>query len=493
VSSITHVERDRKFSTASTKISTSFASQSHAETEKERRTREAEREKAAAAEALQVVATSPAPAAKEQEKGKGKGKTPKNTSKPNSPIDLADTTVGKSPGQLANALTMVWGSQSKAATPAASPFPPSRSVGPTTPKHEAPPPPESRKSTRRNSELKFSTPATPALGEANSYFSDPPAEEVQEHALVSRSLALEVPPQDTSYPEETTEHTPADTVPPEQLTSGTPGDLAVSAQLVESTAEQTSEFSAFQLSSNTLEADSTPGVFDTFGADDEPPPEASAGTGFGGGWGSWGSTTEATDAKTTDTKPAPAPTSWGGPSWSFPSFGAGSLAMGFGGDDTTKEIELDKLQSTAEHSNGELPDAAPPEPSVETVPVGVDSVGAVTTEGLGDLAAELAAEQLAAELALAPAEQSVVPVEQPVEEQPPEEAPAPAEDTQQDDEGADEPEAAKERKTRREEEGEGEEQARSSRQRVAEVEVRRRRRCRKEEKEKVNGLIFFPA
>ena len=71
---------------------------------------------------------------KEQEKAKGKGKAAKGISKHNLPIDMADSVVGRSPGLLAETLTSTWGSQSKAVTPPASPWPLAKSVGPSAPK-----------------------------------------------------------------------------------------------------------------------------------------------------------------------------------------------------------------------------------------------------------------------------------------------------------------------------------------------------------------------
>ncbi|KAL4072648.1 hypothetical protein V8B97DRAFT_333381 [Scleroderma yunnanense] len=149
-----------------------------------------------------------------KEREKTKLKPPKGTSKHNSPIDLADSVVGKSPGRLADTLTSVWGSQSKAVTPAASPWPSARSVDPITPKTELPPT-ESRKLTPRNAEAKLSTPATPALGEANQ--SLPVLMGGEEP---SKRLSVQLPRLQDLAGAEAPGQTPADTLPPDQLPTG---------------------------------------------------------------------------------------------------------------------------------------------------------------------------------------------------------------------------------------------------------------------------------
>ncbi|KAI6155115.1 hypothetical protein BKA82DRAFT_2477730 [Pisolithus tinctorius] len=151
---------------------------------------------------------------KERLQARDKSKTPRGTSKQNSPIDLADSVVGKSPGRLGETLTSVWGSQSKAVTPAASPWPAPRSVGPTTPKTGNPLPTESRKATPRNVQAKLSTPATPALGEARQSLA---VEQTVDDA--TKNLSVEVPQHQYVGSTEGVAHTPADSLPPDQFTT----------------------------------------------------------------------------------------------------------------------------------------------------------------------------------------------------------------------------------------------------------------------------------
>jgi len=147
-----------------------------------------------------------------KEREKAKAKTPKGTSKHNSPIDLADSVVGKSPGLLADTLVSVWGSQSKAVTPAASPWPSAKSVDPSTPKTEQHLPSESRKLTPRNAEVKLSTPVTPALGEAEQALSIPVAAEDP-----PKRLSVQLPQFRDLAGTEAPGQTPADSLPPEQI------------------------------------------------------------------------------------------------------------------------------------------------------------------------------------------------------------------------------------------------------------------------------------
>ncbi|KAI6108131.1 hypothetical protein F5141DRAFT_1120837 [Pisolithus sp. B1] len=169
---------------------------------------------------------------KERQQAREKSKTPRGTSKQNSPIDLADTTVGKSPGRLGDTLTSVWGSQSKAVTPAASPWPSSKSVGPTTPKIENPQPTESRKLTPRNVQTKLSTPATPALGEAQQSFA---AELTFDEP--TKDLFVQVPQHRDVGSTEGAGHTPADSIPPDQFTTVGASQESADAQVTESNME----------------------------------------------------------------------------------------------------------------------------------------------------------------------------------------------------------------------------------------------------------------
>ncbi|KAI6128933.1 hypothetical protein EDD16DRAFT_27288 [Pisolithus croceorrhizus] len=165
---------------------------------------------------------------KERQQAREKSKTPRGTSKQNSPIDLADTTVGKSPGRLGDTLTSVWGSQSKAVTPAASPWPSSKSVG-----IENPQPTESRKLTPRNVQTKLSTPATPALGEAQQSFA---AELTFDEP--TKDLFVQVPQHRDVGSAEGAGHTPADSIPPDQFTTvGASQESAGNARATESNME----------------------------------------------------------------------------------------------------------------------------------------------------------------------------------------------------------------------------------------------------------------
>ncbi|KAH0833014.1 hypothetical protein J3R83DRAFT_11999 [Lanmaoa asiatica] len=298
---------------------------------------QAERVRIAAAEAAALAPPPP-------QKGKGKGK--KNTSKPNSPIDLADTTVGKSPGQLANTLTSVWGSQSKAVTPAASPFPPSaRSMGPTTPRSEFPPTESS----------KF-MPCDPdqTLGEAeNAFFVDPSAGAPLGPLEVPGGLVLDVPQfQDIANPEDSAPgHTPADTVPPDQLISETHGEeLGAGTEFAQTTMKQTVEMSSTQETFEKQVNETTAtGTFD----------KATAGKHTAGIVGErlQGTATAQETTETVSSTNKSLSFSFGGSatagaldSWSAPSFskGFGAVSSFFGGGGEQKEIELGSLEPTGE-------------------------------------------------------------------------------------------------------------------------------------------------
>jgi hypothetical protein len=225
------IERDRRISTAS-KISVSTISQ-HVHTASSQQT-------LVASQASPPAAVQPVPPitvetrGRETEppakgKGKGKNKTPKTTVPP-SPIDPADTTVGKSPGQLAETLTAVWGSASKANTPGASPLvQTSKSLEPTTPKTEALPP-LSHKATPKIAEVKLSEPPTPALGEAHHSMSTTVVSEVLQET--TRELSVEIT-QETRMEGPPSSTTPADTVPTELISAEAPRDLAMIAEVSE--------------------------------------------------------------------------------------------------------------------------------------------------------------------------------------------------------------------------------------------------------------------
>lgn len=248
------VERDRKISTAS-KVSVSAISQ-HVHATSSQHTL------SAASQSPPPAAVQPAPLVtvetrgREAEpaargKGKGKNKTPKTTVPP-SPIDPADTTVGKSPGQLAEALTSVWGSTSKANTPGASPLvQTSRSLEPTTPKTEAHPP-LSHKVTPKTVEIKLSEPPTPALGEAHHSLSSTVVSEV--HQETTRELSVEIM-QETRMEGPPSSTTPADTVPTEFISMEAPRDLAAIAEVSEMVAEQHTETTVTETQSNVLGID----------------------------------------------------------------------------------------------------------------------------------------------------------------------------------------------------------------------------------------------
>ena len=170
-----------------------------------------------------------------KEREKAKAKTPKGASKHNSPIDLADSVVGKSPGPLADTLTSVWGSQSKAVTPSASPWPSAKSIDPSTPKTEQHPSSESRRLTPRNAEVKLSTPVTPALGEAEQALPIPVVAEDP-----PKRLSVQLPHFRDLAGTEAPGQTPADSLPPEQIPLGSaPEEVVEDTQ----TFEQAGEFS----------------------------------------------------------------------------------------------------------------------------------------------------------------------------------------------------------------------------------------------------------
>ena len=168
-------------------------------------------------------------------KGKGKSKTPK-TSIPPSPIDPADTTVGKSPGQLAETLTSVWGSASKANTPGASPLiQTSKSIEPETSKIEAPPP-VSHRATPKMTDIKLEEPPTPSLREAHPSLPVDGSSGI--HLEASRELSVEIT-LETKQEGPPSSTTPADTAPPEHTPAQTPRDLGAIAEAVEPPIEQT--------------------------------------------------------------------------------------------------------------------------------------------------------------------------------------------------------------------------------------------------------------
>lgn len=247
-------------------------------------------------------------------KGKGKNKTPKTTVPP-SPIDPADTTVGKSPGQLAEALTSVWGSASKANTPGASPLvQTSRSLEPTTPKTEALPP-LSHKATPKTAEVKLSEPPTPALGEAQQSFSTTIVSEVLQE---TRELSVEIT-QETRMEGPPSSTTPADTVPTELISTEAPRDLAAIAEVSEVVAEQHTEttLTVTETQSNVLGIDvSVPAL--EFNFKSEAPSASVDDTNGDGGWG-------LDDNETWNTPEQPEPVS--SPAWGS-SGGGGSTGWG---------------------------------------------------------------------------------------------------------------------------------------------------------------------
>jgi hypothetical protein len=246
-------------------------------------------------------------------KGKGKNKTPKTTVPP-SPIDPADTTVGKSPGQLAEALTSVWGSASKVNTPGASPLvQTSRSLEPTTPKTEALPP-LSHKVTPKTTEVKLSEPPTPALGEAQQSLSTTIVSEVLQE---TRELSVDIT-QETRIEGPPSATTPADTVPTELISTEASRDLAAIAEVSEVVAEQHTEttLTVTETQSNVLGIDvSVPALELNFKSEAQ---SASADdTNGDGGWG--------LDETSWNTAEQPEPVS--SPAWGS-SGGGGSTGWG---------------------------------------------------------------------------------------------------------------------------------------------------------------------
>jgi hypothetical protein len=285
-------------------------------------------------ESISTVVSQPDPPAAEprareaeptKSKGKGKTKTPK-ASVPPSPIDPADTTVGKSPGKLAETLTSVWGSASKAATPGASPLiQTSRSIGPATPKTEAPP--LSHKATPKMMEVKLSEPPTPALREAHS--SLPAGASSEAHHETTRELSVEIT-QETRTEGPPSSTTPADTVPADIISAEASRDLAAIAEAPEPSAEQlVVQFTDTELTFNSLGIDlAAPGGLElnaTPEASAEPANDSSGDGGWDLGGDSWG-------APTTSKKPAKSQTSWGssGGGGNTGWGGAAKIASGWG-------------------------------------------------------------------------------------------------------------------------------------------------------------------
>lgn len=332
--SIREVERERTVSTAS-KVSTVVA----ATVERDRTTSTASKvsvsgvsqyfNTASSQQTILDTSQPPPPAAVQQTvtvetrgreveppakgKGKGKNKTPKTTVPP-SPIDPADTTVGKSPGQLAEALTSVWGSASKVNTPGASPLvQTSRSLEPTTPKTEALPP-LSHKATPKTTEVKLSEPPTPALGEAQQSLSTTIVSEVLQE---TRELSVEIT-QETRIEGPPSSTTPADTVPTELISTEAPRDLAAIAEVSEVVAELHTEttLTVTETQSNVLGIDvSVPALELNFKSEAQ---SASADdTNGDGGWG--------LDETSWDTTEQPEPVS--SPAWGS-SGGGGSTGWG---------------------------------------------------------------------------------------------------------------------------------------------------------------------
>lgn len=364
--SIREVERERTVSTAS-KVSTVVAST----VERDRKISTASRvsvstvsHAASSQQTLSSASQSPPPAAVQpappvtvetrgweagppaKGKGKGKNKTPKTTVPP-SPIDPADTTVGKSPGQLAEALTSVWGSASKANTPGASPLVQiSKSLEPITPKTEAPPP-LSHKATPKTAEVKLSEPPTPALGEAHHSLSTTIISEVLEET--TRELSVEIT-QETRMEGPPSSTTPADTVPTEFISTEAPRDLAAIVEVSEVVTEQHAEstLTVTETQSNVLGIEvSVPSLELNFTSD---VPSASADdTNGDGGWGpdeAWGSAeqTEPVSSPAWGSSGGGGSTGWGSSmkattglgasrsGWSIPAaptFGLGSTFAGF--------------------------------------------------------------------------------------------------------------------------------------------------------------------
>lgn len=343
------VERDRTISTAS-KVSVSAVSQ-HVHTASSQQTILDASQPPPPAAVQHIPPVTVETRGREAEppakgKGKGKNKTPKTTVPP-SPIDPADTTVGKSPGQLAEALTSVWGSASKVNTPGASPLvPTSRSLEPTTPKTEALPP-LSHKATPKTTEVKLSEPPTPALGEAHQSLSTTIVSEVLQET--TRELSVEIT-QETRMEGPPSSTTPADTVPTELISTEAPRDLAAIAEVSEVVAEQHTEttFTVTETQSNVLGIDvSEPALELNFTS--EAPSASVDDTNGDGGWGldeTWNTTeqTEPVSSPAWGSSGGGGSTGWGSSvrtgfgasksSWSIPAAptfgGLGSTLAGFG-------------------------------------------------------------------------------------------------------------------------------------------------------------------
>ena len=350
--------------------------------ERERQREQAEREQTERERTAAVAAPT---------KGKkGKGTKNLNTNKLNSPVDLADTTVGKSPGQLGQALTSVWGSQSKAATPAASPFPSSaRSVGP-----------ESLKLAPRELE-----PTTPAVaGAPTSFFSDLITEKTQESLVVSSGLFLDVSQTEEVKLEDTPAgQTPANTDPPTHFVSETSAEFNATTEAVESTFERIEEsetrgmFESVEVSETaTTTAANTTSVFgfstnDTSGAQGD-----TTQTSDEWGMSSWGATSfkETTESVTAATKSLGFGFGSGsgsgslGMNFSMPGKGALSntwngMSSIFGGG-TNNEIELDPILGPAGEGGGEgggeTPFSTEEPPSANAIEGAAEGANAVELE-----------------------------------------------------------------------------------------------------------------
>lgn len=252
----------------------------------------------------------------------------RGTSKQNSPIDFADSTVGKSPGRLGDTLTSVWGSQSKAVTPAASPWPSSKSVGPTPPK------------------TKLSTPATPALGEAQQ-----PLAAEQTFDDTTKDLFVQVPQYRDVGGTEGAGHTPADSIPPEQFTTvGASQESAGDAQAAQSTMENHAQGSSVR-----GDLDGWDNVGDDTGGD-----WTSGGRSGGGDW------SEAKKTEPAAAAPSLPSLSWGmaPKNWSLSSpkmFGSG-LSGALGG--------FSNFLSTGDHGRDDPKTTEPPAESFYGISLG---------------------------------------------------------------------------------------------------------------------------
>ncbi|KAH7928096.1 hypothetical protein BV22DRAFT_230947 [Leucogyrophana mollusca] len=418
-------DRGLSLSTSTPKVATPPITQPPTDSEREKRTKDSDKDKG---------------------KGKEKAKTPKGSSKVNSPIDLGDSAVGKSPGQLADALKSVWGSGSKATTPGASPLTSrTRSIGPTTPIAEAPPvelqKPISRSITPTPLEPPMESHQPTLLDIPPSQHHQPPQESpvaVHEAPVVAETFGqeAEIKAEETAF---TT--TPADSAPPEFPTPQVPAgstffDTAKEGAPADAHLEPPMESIAELTEPQAEDAHHDPGAhvpgsFDSLGLDLSGETAGGQATNEDTGWGFNSSDNQG--ASSWDNAGADAGSGgdsgggWGG-GWTMPSFTKSpTLTTGFGafGDLLGAETSANEAAASGKPAGSPAPEKSP---KLDPVPPAADEPPASTeasvpTDGvaepapieatLGDAPVVAADEPSTGENNAAPAEPATV-TEEPV-------------------------------------------------------------------------------